>query len=284
MKHIPILLIAFFISFQSTAQKSPCETDSVYRQFDFWLGSWEVYDLRNDKAGEWESANKQNGISYAGKSFNTYNAATRQWQQTWVDNVGGSNEYLTGKFEQNKIEFLTAPFPLRKDTMAIRRLTFYNLSEMKVRQHGEISKDNGKTWKTEYDLDYRRKRKGGLSAEADVKAQYFLMDEYFKKNKMEKIADVYMDDAKIIGGGEEIKGKETIAAYWKQLDGKGITWEHQVQSIEVCNDMAVQTGISKLIYLQAKSKEINSDVRYTIIWKKDKDGAWKISRYHHTKL
>jgi hypothetical protein len=27
-----------------------------------------------------------------------------------------------------------------------------------LRQHGEISKDNGVSWKTEYDLAYRRKR------------------------------------------------------------------------------------------------------------------------------
>jgi hypothetical protein len=42
--------------------------------------------------------------------------------------------------------------------MAIRRLSFYNLSADKVRQHGEISKDNGANWKTEYDLEYRRKK------------------------------------------------------------------------------------------------------------------------------
>jgi len=27
-----------------------------------------------------------------------------------------------------------------------------------VRQHGEISKDKGATWSTEYDLEYRRKK------------------------------------------------------------------------------------------------------------------------------
>ena len=34
----------------------------------------------------------------------------------------------------------------------------YNLSPDKVRQHFEITKDNGLTWKTEYDLEYRRKK------------------------------------------------------------------------------------------------------------------------------
>lgn len=75
-----------------------------------------------------------------------------------MDNAGGSNEYLQGKFENNRIIYTSNPFKFSKDTMAIRKMTFTNLSSDKVRQHGEISKDNGKTWMTEYDLEYRRKR------------------------------------------------------------------------------------------------------------------------------
>jgi hypothetical protein len=96
---------------------------------------------------------------YKGKSFNTYNRRSRQWQQTWVDNVGGSTEYLQGSFDDKKMVFLTTPFPFKKDTMAIRRLSFYNLGPDKVRQLGEITKDNGTSWVTEYDLEYRRRKK-----------------------------------------------------------------------------------------------------------------------------
>lgn len=154
---------------QQSQQKSPCLTEPVYRQFDFWIGEWEVYGKNGKKAGDskielildsciilekWTSANG----GYAGKSFNTYNAVSRQWQQTWVDNRGGSTEFLEGRFEQDKMIFLTRPFPHVKDTMAIRRLTFYSLAPDKVRQHGEISKDGARTWSTEYDLEYRRKK------------------------------------------------------------------------------------------------------------------------------
>ena len=147
----------------------PCSTDPVYRQFDFWIGDWEVYGLNGKKAGDskielildscvilenWKSASGP----YAGKSFNTYNALTQQWQQTWVDNAGGSTEFLEGRYDDQKMIFRTRPYPVSKDTMAIRRLTFYNLSADRVRQHGEISKDSGHTWKTEYDLEYRRKK------------------------------------------------------------------------------------------------------------------------------
>jgi len=39
-----------------------------------------------------------------------------------------------------------------------RRLTFTRLDPDKVRQFGERSDDGGTTWKTEYDLEYRRKK------------------------------------------------------------------------------------------------------------------------------
>lgn len=171
MRKLFLTAIIFSLAFTTGAQR-PC-SDPVYRQFDFWLGEWEAYGLNGKKAGdskislildscivleEWTSASMNRGIRYAGKSFNTYNRQTRQWQQTWVDNAGGSTEYLEGKFENNKLVFRTKPFAYSKDTMAIRQLSFYHLGPDKVRQHGEISKDGQRTWVTEYDLEYRRRK------------------------------------------------------------------------------------------------------------------------------
>lgn len=155
----------------SSAQR-PC-SDPVYRQFDFWLGNWEAFAQNGKKAGdskisimldsciileEWTSASQFQGVTYTGKSFNTYNSATKQWQQCWVDNVGGSTQYLKGKKDGNKMVFQTEPFQFKKDTTATRRLTFYDLGPDTVRQHGEITKDGGTSWRTEYDLEYRRKK------------------------------------------------------------------------------------------------------------------------------
>jgi hypothetical protein len=168
---LSILIAAMVLG--AEAQKTPCTTDPVYRQFDFWIGQWDVYAKNRKKAGDskidlildsciilenWKSASASQGVYYAGQSFNTYNSTTKQWQQTWVDNVGGTTEFLEGHFENNKMIFLTKPFQLSKDTIAIRRLTFYNLDVNKVRQFAEITKDNGATWSTEYDLEYRRKK------------------------------------------------------------------------------------------------------------------------------
>ena len=163
-------LLLLMLSVSAACQQqpnSPCKTNPIYRQFDFWIGEWDVYGPNGKKAGDskiqmildsciilenWKSST----ANYSGKSFNTYNAVTNQWQQTWVDNNGGTIEFLEGKSDNNKMIFKTKPFIFSKDTFAIRRLTFYNLAKEKVRQHGEISKNNGITWLTEYDLEYRR--------------------------------------------------------------------------------------------------------------------------------
>lgn len=168
-----LLLLSMTALIKAQAQNAPCAADPVYRQLDFWIGEWEAFGKNGSKAGdskislildscivleEWTSVQPQKGIRFAGKSFNTYNASSGQWQQTWVDNTGGATEYLTGKFENNTMLFLTRPFRFSKDTMAIRKLQFFNLGKDKVRQLGEISKDNGSTWTVEYDLEYRRKK------------------------------------------------------------------------------------------------------------------------------
>ena len=170
MKHVLVALA--LLSTVHLSGQVPCNADPVYRQFDFWIGDWEVYGKNGNKAGDskielildsciilenWKSANLFRGLYYSGKSFNSYNSRSKQWQQTWVDNIGGKTEYSEGHFESDKMVFQTKPFPFNKDTLAILRLTFHNLGLDKVRQHGEISKDNGASWVTQYELEYRRK-------------------------------------------------------------------------------------------------------------------------------
>lgn len=146
----------------------PCSTQPEYRQFDFWLGEWDVYALNGKQAGkskislildsciileEWTG-----GSGFTGKSFNMWNAATRQWQQTWVDNSGGTTEFLRGKGEPGKITLFADNVKDRDGKTFLRKLTFYKLSDDKVRQFGERSDDGGNKWITEYDLEYRRKK------------------------------------------------------------------------------------------------------------------------------
>ena len=172
MKKLPALLLLVFSSQFLFAQRLPC-SQPEFRQFDFWIGEWEAFGVNGKKAGdsrismildsciileEWTSANIQQGLRFAGKSFNTWNSSIKEWQQTWVDNTGNTTAFTHGKFENKKIVFNTDPFNFSKDTIATRKLTFFDLSPGKVRQLAEITKDKGSTWVTEYDLEYRRKK------------------------------------------------------------------------------------------------------------------------------
>lgn len=167
------LFLSFCLFFGITlfAQK-PCEINPKYNEFDFWIGEWEVFGKNEKLAGiskiskildnciileEWTSVtNPKNGQSYAGKSFNTYNSSSNQWQQTWVDNSGFTTEFLNGKFENNSMQFISRPLKINGKE-SIRRLTFYKLETGNVRQLGEISVDGGVTFTIEYDLIYKKK-------------------------------------------------------------------------------------------------------------------------------
>jgi hypothetical protein len=166
-----LLLFFAFVSMQLITAQKPCSLP-VFRQFDFWVGNWEAFGKNGNKAGdskisilldscvileEWTSTSAQQGLIYAGKSFNMYNAGTKQWQQTWVDNTGNTTEFLRGTGSDGKIVYYADKVMDQQGKNFMRRLTFTKLSSDKVRQYGERSDDEGKTWTAEYDLEYRRK-------------------------------------------------------------------------------------------------------------------------------
>lgn len=166
-----LLIIPLFLAIAASAQK-PCARPE-YRQFDFWLGEWEAFAPNSKKAGdskisllldsctlleEWTSAAVQQGLRYSGKSFNMYNAANKKWQQYYVDNTGAIAEYVNGHYENGKMILQTNNSKVSDTGWKILKMTFHNLGPDKVRQHGESSADGGKTWTTDFDLEYRRKK------------------------------------------------------------------------------------------------------------------------------
>ena len=105
---MPVLFLFTALCAQQKG-KPPCSSP-VYRQFDFWIGEWAAYDTSGKKAGdsciileEWASTVTNNGFHYAGKSYNTCNAAKQKWQQYWVDNAAGVTEYFNGHYEEGKM-------------------------------------------------------------------------------------------------------------------------------------------------------------------------------------
>jgi hypothetical protein len=142
------------------AGQAPC-SGVEFRQFDFWVGEWEVYAQERlvghsrverilDGCVLLENWTGKGGSE--GKSFNLYNAATRQWEQTWVDNAG-LTVHFRGRFDPAaKTLRLVA---VDADSLQ-QRMTFYALPDGTVRQHCESAPPMG-DFKTTFDGLYRRK-------------------------------------------------------------------------------------------------------------------------------
>lgn len=141
------------------------------RQFDFWLGQWEVTNPAGQLAGNsriesilggcvlQENWDSPSGVS--GKSFNIFNAATGQWEQFWVDN-SGSRLHLSGGMQGRSMVLQGAQDNADAGTglKQRERITWTPNADGSVRQHWETSVDDGKTWKTSFDGLYRHPHGG----------------------------------------------------------------------------------------------------------------------------
>ncbi len=145
---------------------SPCE-DAEFKQFDFWLGDWDVAStadgthrgsshISKEMGGcvvweNWTSASSP----YFGKSYNTWNPNLKRWEQYWVDTSAGVM-FFHGELKNKIMDYWTEDVPQVGGGTLLRHLQFFNLGPDKVRQFSQGSSDGGKTWHTEYDLIYTR--------------------------------------------------------------------------------------------------------------------------------
>jgi hypothetical protein len=142
---------------------APCVA-AEFRQFDFWVGSWEVTDRSGKPAGRnqitreqldcvlverWTSPNGGTGMS-----MNYYDPQSRRWTQHWVGL--GLILTMTGGLRGNEM-VLEGPLQYVRDgRVTILRGTWTSLPDGRVRQHFVESSDGGKTWSEWFDGYYRK--------------------------------------------------------------------------------------------------------------------------------
>ena len=147
--------------FQKLLEKMlPC-TSAEYRQFDFWVGDWEV-QAQGQPAGHNLVTLEQDGClviehwkattgGQTGSSFNYYDVRDKKWHQLYIDNSGNAGAFpaMAGSLAGGKMVLLTDP-----SVSPVYRWTWYVVSPGKVRQMAEISTDRQKTWNITWDSIY----------------------------------------------------------------------------------------------------------------------------------
>lgn len=153
------------------AARHPCRAMPQARQFDFWIGEWDVNPWQQPGAApaaagrnsvhpilehcivleEWTGNGGGNG-----KSFNFYDTNRLKWRQVWMADGGGSLDY-TGEFKDNAMRF--EGWSLGPNNQRVlQKLTFTKISADTVRQTFEASNDDGKTWSVTFDGRYVRRK------------------------------------------------------------------------------------------------------------------------------
>lgn len=147
------------------AQAQPaygCDTPESKR-FDFWVGDWEL---------EFDGGKGRNriektlggcvivehfrgapGTKLDGTSVSTYDRATKRWRQAWADNTGTYLDFTGGEDAGDP----TFEREFEKDGKTIRlRMVFRDVKKDSLKWLWQRSDDGGKSWKTTWEIDYRR--------------------------------------------------------------------------------------------------------------------------------
>ncbi|HEY6641773.1 hypothetical protein [Povalibacter sp.] len=159
-----VLLMCSAAQSQSDPSPMPACLSPLFRQFDFWIGDWDVRNPAGELAGRNTITAEQGGCvivekwqsvaGNGGMSMSYYEPQSGRWKQNWLS-PGGILEMSGGMRGDSLI--MEGPMQyLGKEKTTLLRGTWTPLPDGRVRQHFVESTDGGKTWTEWFDGYYRR--------------------------------------------------------------------------------------------------------------------------------
>lgn len=139
-----------------------------HRQFDFWLGSWDVTGgpkldtlvgrntITKVSSGCALAEHWVNGSGQDGHSLNAFDAAAGQWTQFWIGSDGVVLRLAGGL--QGKAMVMAGRLPLASAAGGEQwqKISWTPQDDGSVHQHWQTSDDAGATWQTSFLGIYRR--------------------------------------------------------------------------------------------------------------------------------
>ena len=179
--YICLLCIALPSSYaQVNTPVSDDYVETKYRQFDFWIGSWDVNLRMIQGDNTWKDAvkseahiyrildgkailelwnEKKQGQGIKGYSLRYFNAAKDKWE-LWLNwpgkNQSGSTS-LEGDFRHGRGDFFSER-QLNDSTSLISRYSFNDITPSSLRWDDAYSRDGGKTWTNNWIMEFSRVR------------------------------------------------------------------------------------------------------------------------------
>jgi hypothetical protein len=147
----------------SAETTKPSCTAPEYRQFDFWVGDWDVFEIGSptkvararvdrilDGCALHEDYEGTNGSK--GESFSIYDASRKVWHQSWVSNRGAL-VVIEGNIQAGAMVLRGADHTPGGGEKQVRGT--WKPVNGGVRETAVTSADGGKTWTLWFDLMFR---------------------------------------------------------------------------------------------------------------------------------
>ncbi len=157
------------VNAQTPAKPTTCETDKHFRDFDFWIGEWDVSSKSNNQfAGNNTIKPVQNGCALTehwksvsggtGMSTNHYNPVTGKWRQLWIS-AGAYSLDIEGSFKDGAMRLEGKIWYYANNTSFPDKGTWTPNQNGSVRQLFEQFNPKAKTWDVWFDGIYTRSQK-----------------------------------------------------------------------------------------------------------------------------
>ena len=161
----------------TTPAPSKACADAAHREFDFWIGDWDLVlrARRSAASEEWDEAKATNqirathggcvieerfaadgpGEPWSGHSVSAFTQG--KWRQTWVDDQGS---YLLFVGARTKDAMILEGEPQERDGRKFRmRMVFDAITPASLTWRWERTEDEGATWRAMMVIEYRRATK-----------------------------------------------------------------------------------------------------------------------------
>lgn len=165
MKNLAVfVLVSALVGFAgTTARAAQSCSASAYHQYDYFVGTWNVYNRQGKKfavdrvtreldgCAIWE---RWNGSHGKGLGYSAYDRGRGRWFQAFFGD-DGSVLRLDGTLTPKGLFFTGDSYPEPGKT-EMNRVLFRRMSKNEVEEFWTISDNGGKTWKTAFDGFFRR--------------------------------------------------------------------------------------------------------------------------------
>jgi hypothetical protein len=253
---------------QTVGTPAPACSAAAYHAFDFWLGTWDVYDAANNSLTAHASITRVEGgcavreeyrglDGSGGESLSAWDAARSVWRQNWVSDKGAivalEGNLQDGAMVLSGPERGTHKPDLVRGTWSQEGVPGSDAKAGGVHEVGERSTDGGHTWQPWFDLHFQPASAATAAAlaarassQADQVALAGLDDQYqdaVKRNDAMTMGRLLAPGFILMTGAGEIYTRAHLLA---DATSGTVTYTHQEDSqraVRIYGDTAIVTAL-----------------------------------------